>query len=96
MKEHLATVGPVAISVDASKYSFQLYDKGVYDEKSCTKYTYNHAMGVVGYGVDESTQQPYWIVRNSWGPSWGEAGYIRFLRGEDTCNVADAVFYSVY
>lgn len=96
LKEHIATVGPVAISVDCSQYSFQLYTSGIYDEKNCHKYTYNHAMGIVGYGFDDDLKKDYWIVRNSWGKSWGEAGYVRFLRGEDTCNVADAVFYSVY
>ena len=40
----------------------------------------NHAVILVGYGTDLATQKDYWLVRNSWGASWGEAGYIRLAR----------------
>lgn len=96
MKIHIATVGALSVAVDASQASFQLYDSGVYDEPKCTKGIYNHAMNIVGYGVDADSGKDYWIVRNSWGTSWGEAGYIRFFRGADTCNIADAACYSIY
>jgi cathepsin L len=76
-----AFIGPIAVSVDASTWS--LYSKGVYD---CPASVYkspdiDHAVQLVGYGVDGTT--PYWIVRNSWGTSWGEQGYIRLLRHTD-------------
>ena len=96
MKVHLATIGALSICVDASHASFQLYNTGVYEEPGCTKGLYNHAVGCVGYGVDGDLNKAYWIVRNSWGPSWGESGYIRFFRGADTCNIADAASYSIY
>jgi len=39
----------------------------------------NHGLVIVGYGIEDSTNDKYWILKNSWGPSWGEKGYIRVL-----------------
>ena len=56
----------------------------------CPNTQENHAVQAIGYGVDtiDGETIPYWIVRNSWGPEWGEGGYIRIYRGEDTCGIA--------
>ncbi|OHS96908.1 Crustapain [Tritrichomonas foetus] len=94
LKFQVGSQGPVAICVDCSNASFQLYSSGIYSEPKCKKYIYNHAMGIIGYGSENG--EDYWIVRNSWGLSWGEKGYVRFARGSDMCNIADAVFYSIY
>ena len=40
----------------------------------------NHVVALMGYGTDETTGEDYWLVRNSWGPQWGEEGYIRLKR----------------
>lgn len=96
MKRHLATVGPVSICVDSSSYTFYSYTSGIYDEESCMKHIYNHAMGVVGYGVDSESNRPYWIVRNSWGKNWGDEGYVKFLMGVDLCSIADQACYPIY
>lgn len=54
----------------------------------------DHAVLVVGYGsgseaeYKNSNSSAFWIVRNSWGPSWGEQGYIRLAYGENSCNIA--------
>jgi len=72
----VATLGPIAISVDAGWMS---YESGVYTGSCGT--TIDHAVVLVGYGTDKGTD--YYLVRNSWGSSWGEDGYIRQLRKPD-------------
>jgi len=74
----LATVGPLAINVDAS--TWKDYESGVYDGCSYDEMDIDHVVVLVGYGTDEETGQDYWLVRNSWSPSWGEKGYIRLKR----------------
>jgi cathepsin L len=74
----LATVGPLAISVDASAWS--KYESGVFNGCNQTYPDLDHAVQLVGYGTDNSTGQDYWIVRNSWTPLWGEHGFIRLYR----------------
>jgi len=75
--EAVATHGPVVVSADASEWS--MYANGVFD--SCNKDSIiNHAILLMGYGEDESLGKKYWLIRNSWGPDWGEAGFIRLLR----------------
>lgn len=78
--------GPVSIGIDATKASFQLYSSGIYDEPHCNIFMINHGVGLVGYGTEDDVA--YWIVRNSWGTSWGEAGYIRMIRGTNQCGEA--------
>ena len=78
--------GPVAISVDASSWSS--YAGGIYDGCNMTSPTIDHAVQLVGYGENHEGQ--YWIVRNSWGPTWGENGFIRLARGgshETKCGI---------
>ena len=65
----LVNVEPVSVGIDASKISFQNYKQGIYIEPACTP-NIDHAVLVVGYGVDKSTPsspQYYWIIKNSWG-----------------------------
>jgi len=82
---HIATVGPLAISVAAS--SFKDYTGGVYDGCNYDENIgLNHGVQLVGYGSEDGTD--FWIVRNSWGSAWGESGYIRLLReSEPGCGV---------
>jgi len=75
---HIAEVGPLGVSVAASGWN--QYTGGVFDGCSFDEnIAMNHAVQLVGYGTDASFGD-YWIVRNSWGPSWGENGYIRLQR----------------
>ena len=81
---------PVSIAIEADKSVFQMYKSGVLDNKGCgTKL--DHGVLVVGYGTDNG--KDYWKVKNSWGPTWGEAGYIRFIRGSNQCGIASQASY---
>jgi C1A family cysteine protease len=72
---------PVAIAIEADTYSFQSYTGGIYNSDKCGTQL-DHAVTVVGYGSESG--QDYWIVRNSWGSSWGENGYIRIAKSNTT------------
>jgi len=79
----VAFVGPIAISVDASNW--HLYESGVYTGCDMDQPDIDHAVLLVGYGMDQSLKLPYWTIRNSWTPTFGEDGYIRVYRdGYDT------------
>jgi len=65
---------------------FQHYRTGIFDSESCgTKL--DHAVNLVGWGKDESTQDEFWILRNSWNTVWGEEGYMRLkiVNGDGIC-----------
>jgi cathepsin L len=82
----VAQVGPIAISVDAS--TFHAYESGIFSGCNQEQPDINHAVVLVGYG--EENGQKYWIVRNSWSASYGEAGYIRVARSdadEEVCGM---------
>jgi len=83
---------PVSVAIEADKSAFQLYKSGVLDSSSCgTKL--DHGVLVVGYGTDSSVSKDYWKVKNSWGASWGEDGYIRMVRGKNMCGLANQASY---
>ncbi|CAE7213381.1 CEP1 [Symbiodinium pilosum] len=76
----IVNYGPLAISVDASHWS--PYSSGIANPCDIDgNVDIDHAVGLVGYGVDGGKK--YWTVRNSWGATWGENGYIRLERQDD-------------
>ena len=84
---------PVSVAIEADQSVFQLYESGVLTDTSCGT-SLDHGVLVVGYGTDSDTK--YWKVKNSWGSSWGEEGYIRIERGtggSGMCGVASIPSY---
>jgi cathepsin L len=91
----VSSIGPIAIAIDASNWSFQMYSSGIYDEPSCSSSALDHGVGCVGYGSDGSKN--YWIIRNSWGTSWGEEGYIRMIKDKNNqCGEATMACYPTF
>jgi len=78
---------PVSVAVDAQSWSS--YKKGVMTG-ACGK-SLDHGVLAIGYGTDSGTD--YWLVKNSWGTSWGEAGFIRLIRNKNECGIAMAASY---
>ena len=78
---------PVSVTIEADTLVFQLYRGGVLTSTACGT-NLDHAVAAVGYGTD-ATAGDYYIVRNSWGGSWGEKGYIRIaaVDGEGICGI---------
>ncbi|XP_017079416.1 procathepsin L [Drosophila eugracilis] len=92
MKKVVATLGPIACSVNGLE-SLKNYAGGIYNDNECNQGEPNHSILVVGYGSENG--QDYWIVKNSWDDTWGEAGYFRLPRGLNYCFIADECSYPV-
>uniref|UniRef100_K3WB02 Peptidase C1A papain C-terminal domain-containing protein n=1 Tax=Globisporangium ultimum (strain ATCC 200006 / CBS 805.95 / DAOM BR144) TaxID=431595 RepID=K3WB02_GLOUD len=78
---------PVAVGVAAGNNTWKQYKRGVVS--SCSSSQLDHAVLAVGYG-GSSTSTPFFKIKNSWGTTWGEAGYIRLKRGVSgagTCGI---------
>ncbi|KAK7605317.1 hypothetical protein V9T40_007175, partial [Parthenolecanium corni] len=87
LQNAVAFKGPVAVSIDADN-DFRFYDSGVMYSESCSSTSLDHSVLIVGYGTT-SRGQDYWLVKNSWGTSWGEQGYIRMSRNRNNnCGIA--------
>jgi len=90
MKELVASNGAVLTGVYASDTSFGNYASGVYD--GCSSESANHAVLVVGYGTEDGMD--YWLVKNSWGDSWGDSGYIKIARGSSQCEIGNVCVWT--
>jgi len=86
--------GVTTIAIDASGPGFQLYSGGVYTSNTCSSTRLNHAVTATGYG--SSGGDKYFEVKNSWGSSWGDKGYILIARnGKNMCGVAAEGQYAI-
>jgi len=92
LKDTVYQFGPVAVAIDVTD-SFANYKSGVWQDSSCKngEMDLDHCVLVVGYGTDSG--KDYWIVKNSWGTTWGNKGYINMRRNfNNMCGIAtDAV-----
>jgi len=87
---------PVSVAIDASHNSFQLYKSGVYYESACSSSRLDHGVLAIGYGTDDTTGADFYLVKNSWGTSWGTAGYIQMARNRaNNCGIATSASYPV-
>jgi len=80
----LQQYGPLSIGINAN--TMQFYSGGVSNPSKllCNPAALDHGVAIVGFGTDGDD---YWTIRNSWGSSWGEAGYIRMIRGTGACGL---------
>lgn len=94
--ETAANQQPISVAIDASHMSFQLYTSGIYHDFLCSSTRLDHGVLVVGYGTDTSSNANYWIVKNSWGTSWGQAGYIYMSKDRNNnCGIATMASYPI-
>ena len=84
---------PVSVAIEADQYVFQLYGGGVFDNTSCGTYL-DHAVALVGYGSENG--QDYFILRNSWGTSWGDEGYMKIADVGDSAGICGVLSEPVW
>jgi len=79
---------PVSVAIEADKIAFQSYQSGVLTGSACGTQL-DHGVLAVGYGTENGT--PYYLVKNSWGPTWGDAGYIKIgiESGPGVCGIQE-------
>ena len=83
---------PTSVAIEADKLVFQFYTSGVLNSTKCGT-NLDHGVLAVGYGTESG--QAYYLVKNSWGPSWGDAGFLKIANngdGDGICGIQmDAV-----
>ena len=88
---------PVSIAIEADTRYFQSYSSGVLTSSDCGT-NLDHGVLIVGFGTEHG--QDYWLVKNSWGTTWGESGYVKIARSSSTsdagiCGIAKSPSFPV-
>lgn len=77
----VTNTGPTAVTIQADQQIFQFYKTGIIADADCGTTNLDHSVTVVGYTPDS------WIIKNSWGASWGNQGYVQIGRGNSYCGI---------
>jgi cathepsin X len=84
--------GPVAAAINADP--ILNYKGGIVNDTSIFNMMVNHIVSIVGWGYDNTTHTPYWIVRNSWGIYWGEMSYFRIVMGHNALGIESEIAWA--
>jgi cathepsin X len=84
--------GPVKTAVNGT--AIKDYQGGIIADLSLSNSGHNHGVSIIGWGLDSITHQRFWIVRNSWGATWGEMGFMRVLMGKNILGIENSVAWS--
>ena len=86
-------LGPVSIGVEAGSAVFLNYKSGIIDSADCGKFI-DHGVLAVGYDTDSASGKEYILVKNSWGTTWGDNGYLKIaLSSDNICGILSIPSY---
>ncbi|VVC40349.1 Hypothetical protein CINCED_3A011948 [Cinara cedri] len=91
----LVAHGPLSVGVNANAMQFYMGGVSHPIHALCSPKSLDHGVAIIGYGIHKTKYThknlPYWLIKNSWGPGWGEQGYYLLYRGDGSCGVNQMV-----